>query len=62
MEGILARELEAAVLSAIKVRGASMANKSDIIQFDGWTEAWTKQSLLVSNLKELLDWVYEDDH
>jgi hypothetical protein len=61
MDGSLAKGLEAAILQSVKLRGAQMANRSDILQFDGWTEAWTKKSLKVTSLKDLLNWVHEDD-
>jgi hypothetical protein len=49
------------MLRAIKIRGGVLANTLEIERFDGWTEAWTKQSLPVSGLKQLLNWVYDDD-
>ena len=61
MDGSLAKSFETSILLALKARGAKMANKTDIKQFDGWTEAWTQNSLLVTSFKQLLDWVYEDD-
>jgi len=61
MEGSLARGLETSILKALKKRGAKMAHRADIQQFDGWTEAWTKDSVSVSGMKQLLDWMYEDD-
>ena len=30
-------------------------------QFDGYSEAWTKASLNVTSIEQMLDWVYEDD-
>ena len=61
MDGSLAKSFETSILKSLRKRGASMAHKTDIRQFDGWTEAWTKDSLSVTNFKQLLDWVYEDD-
>jgi hypothetical protein len=61
MEGNLARGFETSILKSLKTRGATMAHKTDIQQFDGWTEAWTKDSLTAMSFKQLLDWVYEDD-
>ena len=61
MDGSLAKSFETSILLALKARGAKMANKTDIKQFDGWTEAWTQNSLSVTGFKQLLDWVYEDD-
>ncbi len=61
MEGFLTRNLESAMLRALKDRGAIFANKSGGARFDGWTEAWMKDSLHVSGIKEMLGFVYEDD-
>ena len=61
MEGHLARQLETAILQAIEKRGAKRGHKADIEKFDGYSEAWTKDSLLVNSFKQLLEWVYEDD-
>jgi hypothetical protein len=61
MDGSLAKSFETSILKSLRLRGASMAHTTDIRQFDGWTEAWTKDSLSVTSFKQLLDWVYEDD-
>ena len=61
MDGHLTNDLETAILRSAKKRGALFANKSGVQKFDGWSEAWMKDSLHVSSLKELLDLVYEDD-
>jgi hypothetical protein len=61
MEGRLAAELEGAILRALSRRGALLGHKANIEKFDGYTEAWTRQSLDISGIKQLLDWVYEDD-
>lgn len=60
MVGDLARNLETAMLRAIRTRGGVLANTLGIERFDGWSEAWTKQSLTVIGLKQLLEWVYDD--
>jgi hypothetical protein len=46
---------------SLKRRGAVFANKADGQKFDGWTEAWLKSSVNVSGLKDLLNFVHEDD-
>ena len=61
MEGHLARQLETAILRVIEKRGAERGHKADIEKFDGYSEAWLKDSLSVAGFKQLLDWVYEDD-
>jgi hypothetical protein len=61
MEGRLTQQLETAILHAIERRGAVLGHKAGIVKFDGYSEAWTKDSLKVSSFKQLLNWVYEDD-
>ena len=61
MEGHLAQQLETAILHAVERRGAVLGHKAKIEKFDGYSEAWTKDSLSVTSFKQLLDWVYEDD-
>lgn len=61
MEGLLAQDLETSILKSLKIRNAIFANEIDMIQFGGWTEAWTSASLNVSSIKQLIDWVYEDE-
>ncbi len=61
MDGHLAQRLETAILHAVERRGAVLGHKAQIEKFDGYSEAWTKSSLSVSNIGQLLDWVYEDE-
>jgi len=61
MDGFLTRSLEAAILRAVASRGGKLASKSGIAKFDGYSEAWTKSSLAVASLRQLLAWVFEDD-
>ena len=61
MEGHLAQQLETAILHTVERRGAVLGHKAQIEKFDGYSEAWTKESLTVTSFKQLLDWVYEDD-
>lgn len=61
MEGHLAQQLETAILHAVERRGAVLGHKAEIVKFDGYSEAWTKASLNANSIKQLLDWVYEDD-
>ena len=60
--GYLAQQLELAILHAVAHRGAVLGHKAQIEKFDGYSEAWTKDSLTVTSFKQLLDWVYDDDH
>ena len=62
MEGHLAQQLETAILHAVEHRGAVLGHKAQIEKFDGYSEAWTKDLLTVTSFKQLLDWVYDDDH
>ena len=61
LEGHHIQELENSLLKSLKQRGATFANHLGGEIFDGWTEAWTKDSLAVTSFKQLLDWVYEDE-
>jgi hypothetical protein len=61
MDGSLVRDLETAILRSLKRRGATMANLIDIARFDGWTEAWARESLQVEAIRQMLDWVYCDE-
>ena len=61
MDGLLAQDLETSILKSLRKHKAKFANETDMIQFGGWTEAWTKASLNVTSIKQILDWVYEDE-
>jgi hypothetical protein len=61
MDGHLTNDLETGILRSLKKRRAVFANHAGGEKFDGWSEAWTTASLHVSDLKELLDFVYQDD-
>ena len=61
MDGIIAQHLEREFLAALSKRKAIFANKAGLEKFDGYTESWTESSLNVTSIKQLLDWVYEDE-
>ena len=61
MDGHLTQKLENDCLHALEKRGAILGHKAGIEKFDGYTEAWTKKSLNVTSIKQILDWVYEDE-
>lgn len=61
MKGHLAQQLETAILHSLERRGAILGHKAQIDKFDGYSEAWTKDSLNVTDLKQLLEWVYDDE-
>jgi len=61
MDGHLTQSLETDCLHALEKRGAILGHKAGIDKFDGYSEAWTKASLPVTSIKQLLEWVYEDE-
>jgi hypothetical protein len=61
MDGHLTQQLETSCLHALEKRGAILGHKAGIEKFDGYSEAWTKTSLSVTSIKQILDWVYEDE-
>ena len=61
MDGHLTQKLETDCLHAVEKRGAVLGHKAEIAKFDGYSEAWTKSSLNVTSIKQILDWVYEDE-
>jgi hypothetical protein len=61
MDGHLTQKLETDCLHALGKRGAILGHKAGIEKFDGYTEAWTKHSLNVTSIKQILNWVYEDE-
>jgi hypothetical protein len=61
MDGHLTQQLETSCLKALVKRGAVLGHKAGIEKFDGYSEAWTKASLDVASIKQILDWVYDDE-
>ena len=61
MEGLLAKKIESQMLRVLKIKAAQLVNKTDAESFSGWSESWTKASLSVTSMRQLLDWVYEDE-
>ena len=61
MNGHLTQQLETSCLHALEKRGAVLGHKAGRDKFDGYSEAWTKASLNVTSIKQILDWVYEDE-
>jgi hypothetical protein len=61
MDGHLTQKLETSCLHALEKRGAILGHKAGIEKFSGYSEAWTKSSLNVTSIKQILDWVYEDE-
>ena len=58
---LLAKQLESQMLHILKKKSARFVNKMHGQRFSGYSEAWTKQSLNVTSIKQILAWVYEDD-
>ncbi len=61
LDGHHIQDLETAVLRSLKKRKALFASQMGGDPFDGWTEAWGKDSLSVASISKILDWVYEDE-
>jgi hypothetical protein len=61
MDGHLTERIETDCLHALEKRGAILGHKANIESFDGYSEAWTKTSLAVTSIKQILDWVYQDE-
>jgi len=61
MDGGYTQRLERDVLKTLKKRDAKFAKKAGMQKFDGYTEAWTKASVPVTSIRQLLEWVYEDE-
>jgi hypothetical protein len=61
MEGHLANSLETAILRSLRRRGVQFANSIGGKRFDGWSEAWQTSAFEAADLKQLLDFVYEDE-
>jgi hypothetical protein len=57
----LTQKIETDSLHALVKRGAILGHKANIESFDGYSEAWTRASLNVTSIKQILDWVYEDE-
>jgi hypothetical protein len=61
MDGELARRTEAAILSALKSRNVAFSQEVIDLRFIGFTESWSATSLRVASIKELLEFVHEDE-
>ena len=54
MDGHLAQQWETAILRMLKANGADLANSSIAGKFDGYSEAWSKATVMVKSIKELM--------
>ncbi len=61
MDGHLTQKIEMDCIHSLEKRGAIFGDKAGADKFDGYSEAWIKDSLNVTSIKQILDWVYEDD-
>jgi hypothetical protein len=61
IDGVLARDLERACIRALVKRGAIFVKDLDIPRFDGWTEAWSTETMSPTSIGEIMTMVYEDD-
>jgi hypothetical protein len=61
MDGHLTQQLETSCLHALEKRGAILGHKAGIDKFDGYSEAWTRASLNVTSIKQILEYVYADE-
>ena len=61
MDGQLTQNIERNALAALMKRGANLGVPSPTGGFDGHTEAWSTHTLKLESMKQLFDWIYEDD-
>lgn len=61
MPGDLAAALERDALAALARRGARLGQRGDGHRFDGYTEAWPMSSLRVESLRQLMEWITDDE-
>ena len=54
MDGHLTQQWETAILQMLKANGADLSNAEVVGKFDGYSEAWSKSTLEVSSIKELM--------
>ena len=61
MDGQLARSTEIAILKSLKKRKAIFSTDHVKLRFSGFTESWAQSSISVSTIRQLLDFVEEDE-
>ena len=54
MDGLLARKWEASILNMLRHKGADLRNKSIAGKFQGYSEAWTKDSYAAKSIFDLM--------
>ncbi len=61
MDGHLTRQLETGIIRVLRKRGAKLGRSAGHGEFDGWSESWLRDSLPVTSLRQLIDFVYEHE-
>ena len=59
--GQVAKDWESAILRMLKTKGADLSNDKIAGKFDGYSEAWSKSTLRVNSIKELMQLTEELD-
>lgn len=57
MDGQVTKNWETAILKMLRARGADLSNSKIAGKFDGYTEAWSKKTIEVDSIKELMKMV-----
>ena len=60
-DGALCAATETAALDALETRGANLGQPGIDRKFDGYTEAWSTTTLELEGLRQLLEWVDDDE-
>jgi len=48
-------------MKALKRRGANLGGSGSRDRFDGYTESWSSEALKLSSLRQLIEWVRDDE-
>jgi len=54
MDGLLTQKWETSILQMLKASGADLSNANVAGKFDGYSEAWSKETCQVKSIKELM--------
>jgi hypothetical protein len=55
MDGLLTQKWETSILQMLKAAGADLSNPNIAGKFDGYSEAWSKETFQVTSIKELMN-------
>jgi len=61
MDGLVAMKWESSILKMLKNNGADLSNKEIAGKFDGYSESWSKNKLIFTSLKEMMNKVELDE-